>query len=139
MTAAFDILLFTLGVTFFYSLLSRVLVKPEEIRAIKKEIEEYKNKSNEAKKEKNTEKMNQAMSEILKANSKLFRKNMKPMIFSFVIFILALGWLGNAYAGAVIFLPFSLPFFGQDLGWFWWYLIIAIPSTIFFRKLIGLE
>ncbi len=36
-------------------------------------------------------------------------------------------------------LPFELPFLGSYLTWFWWYLFLSIPSTIVFRKLLGVE
>ena len=36
-------------------------------------------------------------------------------------------------------MPFSLPFLGSYLSWFWWYLFISIPATIVFRKLLGVE
>ena len=139
MSAVLEILAFTFGVTLLYSIISRLLVKPGDVRALKKEIEQHKESMNQAKKENSTEKTNQAMSEMLKANQKLLRKNMKPLLASLVIFFIALSWLAGAYAGSVIILPFSLPFFGQDIGWFWWYLVITIPFTTLFRKLLGVE
>jgi uncharacterized membrane protein (DUF106 family) len=36
-------------------------------------------------------------------------------------------------------MPFSLPFIGEYLSWFWWYIFISIPGTIIFRKLLGVE
>lgn len=36
-------------------------------------------------------------------------------------------------------LPFSIPFIGEYLSWFWWYIFISIPTTIIFRKLLGVE
>ena len=37
-------------------------------------------------------------------------------------------------------LPFALPFLGSYLTWFWWwYLFLSIPSTLVFRKLLGVE
>lgn len=36
-------------------------------------------------------------------------------------------------------MPFELPFLGSYLTWFWWYLFLSIPSTIVFRKMLGVE
>jgi len=36
-------------------------------------------------------------------------------------------------------LPFTLPFIGNYLTWFWWYIFISIPATMVFRKLLGVE
>ena len=33
--------------------------------------------------------------------------------------------------------PFPIPFIGRFISWFWWYIIIAIPATMTFRKLMG--
>lgn len=39
----------------------------------------------------------------------------------------------------VALLPFSLPFFGDDLGWIAWYLITSIPLMILIRKMMGIK
>ena len=36
-------------------------------------------------------------------------------------------------------MPFSLPFIGSHLSWFWWYIFISLPVTFIFRKLLGVE
>ncbi len=36
-------------------------------------------------------------------------------------------------------MPFSLPFIGSHLSWFWWYIFISLPMTFIFRKLLGVE
>lgn len=35
--------------------------------------------------------------------------------------------------------PFAFPFLGANLNWFWWYIIITLPSTMLFRKALGVE
>lgn len=34
-------------------------------------------------------------------------------------------------------LPLTLPFIGKTLGWLGWYILISIPFTQFFRKMLG--
>jgi uncharacterized membrane protein (DUF106 family) len=36
-------------------------------------------------------------------------------------------------------LPFTLPFIGMYLSWFWWYIFISLPATFVLRKLMGVE
>ncbi len=36
-------------------------------------------------------------------------------------------------------MPFSLPFIGNYLSWFWWYIFISFPATFMLRKLMGVE
>jgi len=35
--------------------------------------------------------------------------------------------------------PFSVPFIGSELNWFWWYIVITVPATMLFRRLLGVE
>ena len=36
-------------------------------------------------------------------------------------------------------MPFTVPFIGNYLTWFWWYIFISIPATMVFRKMLGVE
>jgi uncharacterized membrane protein (DUF106 family) len=35
--------------------------------------------------------------------------------------------------------PFTMPFLGNYLSWFWWYIFISLPATFALRKLMGVE
>jgi len=35
--------------------------------------------------------------------------------------------------------PVTIPFIGDYLSWLWWYIIISVPASIVFRKLLGVE
>jgi len=37
----------------------------------------------------------------------------------------------------VVNLPFSMPFYGNKLGWLGWYILVSIPMTTVFRKALG--
>ncbi|MFB6089099.1 MAG: hypothetical protein ABEK36_04950, partial [Candidatus Aenigmatarchaeota archaeon] len=37
----------------------------------------------------------------------------------------------------IIHLPISLPFIGKTLGWLAWYILLSMPFTQFFRKILG--
>lgn len=39
----------------------------------------------------------------------------------------------------IVNLPFSLPWFGNKLGWLGWYILSSLPASIFFRKLLGVS
>ncbi len=36
-------------------------------------------------------------------------------------------------------LPFTLPFIGNYVTWFWWYIFISLPATFVLRKVMGVE
>lgn len=42
-------------------------------------------------------------------------------------------------AAEIIQLPFSLPFVGDELGWFGTYFVFVLPSSILFGKLLGIQ
>jgi uncharacterized membrane protein (DUF106 family) len=40
----------------------------------------------------------------------------------------------------IIDLPFTIPLFGwSHLNWLWWYILITLPATWIFRKMLGVE
>ena len=133
-----EVLIVSVILSVIMSVIYRVLVNPEEIRKIKREMEFFKEKANKAQKAGNTEEMKKHSNEMLKVSGKQMGKTMKPMLASMVIFFIALTWMGTAYADVVVNLPFNM--FGfTELNWFWWYIVITFPCTILFRKALGVE
>jgi len=43
------------------------------------------------------------------------------------------------FSRIVALLPFSLPYFDNDLGWLAWYIIISLVLSFVFRKILGVE
>jgi uncharacterized membrane protein (DUF106 family) len=92
--------------------------------------------------------MEKFMSEMLKAQQKQMKQTMKPMIASVVLFFIFIGFLRETYSDVILNLPFTLPLASysfpfiilrDSIGWFWWYILITIPATMLFRKLLGVE
>jgi len=143
-----EVLVWSLMLSLVLALIYRLLTKPKEIRSLKEEIKEYKDKMGKARKEGKTEETNRLLSEMMKLNQKQLRSNMKPMLASLLIFFVFLGFLRETYSSFLIQLPVILPLFSysfpfialrESIGWFWWYILITIPSTFLFRKLLGVE
>ena len=134
-----EVFIFTIILAFVMAILYRILTKPEVMRKIKNDVKYYKEEMSKAKKAGDKEKMNKFMSEQMRASQKMFGQSMKPMMASMLLFLVAIGWLANQYAEVLVAAPFSIPFIGSELNWFWLYLIIIIPSSTLFRKLLGVE
>jgi len=134
-----DILLIAAASAFLLSLIYRFLVNQQEIRKIKEEMKFYREKIKKAQKSKNIEEANRYTNELLKINQKHFRLMMKPLFLSMAIFILLLQFFNSYYSDFVIKLPFSLPFFGNEMGWYVWFIVCIIPFNQLFRKLLGVE
>ncbi len=131
-----EIFILSLGLSLLMTLASKFLVNQQEMKKAKKDMEFFRNKASHAQKAGDLKKSNEYMSEMMKASSRQFRHNMKPMLFSFVIVILAASWFAVTYAGVKILSPVNIPFLGNELNWFWWYIIIVLPFSTIFRKLL---
>jgi len=120
------------------ALISRFLANQQEIKKAKKDMEFYRKKSSEAQKSGDLKKANQYMGEMMKASQQQLRLNFRAMMFSLIVFVIALGWFGTAYADATIASPLPIPYVVQEgsMSWFWWYLIIVLPFSTVFRKLL---
>ena len=117
----------------------RVFIKPGEMSAIKKELEFFKKKMKAANKIGDTKKSQELLGEMMKVNQKMFSRNMRPMMASMLVAIVILGIIGQEHTAAVIYLPFSIPFAGSELTWLWWYILVTVPFSMFFRKIAGVE
>ena len=139
MTPMLELLLISIGLSLLLAVLYRFLTDPEEIRKAKREMEFYREKSKKAQKAGDMEEVKKLTNDMMKASQKQMSQTMKPMFASMVIFFVVLGWLATAYAELAIPAPFAIPFIGNSLNWFWWYLIIVIPANLVFRKALGVE
>jgi len=131
-----EIFLLSIGLSLLMTLASKFLVNQQEMKKAKKDMEFFREKASKAQKAGDLKRSNEYMSEMLKASQRQFRHNMKPMMFSFVLVILAASWFAVAYAEAKILSPVNIPFLGNELTWFWWYIIIVLPFSTIFRKLL---
>ena len=127
------ILIYTLVLSLIVAMLYKLLTNQDEMKKIKEEMNYFKERSDQARKDGDMAKMNQYTSDMLKMSSKQFKQTMKPMFASMFIFIIVLGWLGATFGEVLITTPFA----GFQLSWFLWYIVIAIPATMVFRKLMG--
>jgi uncharacterized membrane protein (DUF106 family) len=124
----------TVIITLFY----KKLVNQNRIKEIRDETKKLQDKIKELK-NKDPEQANRLMNEMLKMTNEQMKMSMKPMLPTLLMAMIFFPWIGTLYKGAVAILPFSLPFFGNDFGWLMWYLIVSIPMSQIFRKLMGVQ
>jgi uncharacterized membrane protein (DUF106 family) len=137
--AGIEEILIASGIIFTITLVYRFLMNQNEMREIKEKQKEKQARIKELQKT-NPEEAKRVMSEMLKLSNKQFRMTMKPMIVSMIIFfVVVLPFLPNLYPGAVVYLPFSLPYFENDFGWLAWYVIVSLPLNTVFRRLLGVN
>ncbi len=121
--------------TVFY----RVLVDQSSMKEVRKNMETYREVANAAQKENNIAKMNENVSKMMELNKKYFSLSTKPLLFSLIIFAVVFPWMGKEFIGVTVNLPFSMPFIGNNVGWFGWYFLLAVPSSVIMRKLLDVQ
>jgi uncharacterized membrane protein (DUF106 family) len=131
-------LLFSAAITFIITLIYKFLANQNEMRQLKANVKEKQAKIKELQKT-NPQEANKMLNEVMALSSKQMRMNMKPMLLTLVVVGITLPWLGQAFPGTVVKLPFTLPYFEDDFGWLAWYIIVSIPFGIYFRKLLKVE
>lgn len=133
-----EIFLLSIGLSLAMTLASKFLANQSELKKVKKDMEFYREKSTKAQKAGDRKKATEYTSEMLKASQKQFRYTLKPMLFSFMIVIVAASWFGTVYGDVKILSPVNIPFLGSELNWFWWYVLIVVPFSTMFRKLLDI-
>ena len=131
-------LLISAVIVFIITLFYKFLINQNELRELKSNLKEKQSKVKELQKT-NPQEANKVLNEVLALSNKQFRMNMKPMLLTLVVVGLALPYVGQLFPGAVVKLPFYLPYFENDFGWLMWYIIVSVPLGQLFRKLIGAE
>ena len=134
-----ELMIWSLGLSSVSVLLTKVLTNQKDLKKIKNEMSFFKEKMDKAKKIGDTAKAEQFMNDMLKSSNKQLKHTMKPMFASMIIFITAFQFIGAAYVDLVVLLPVALPFIGFEANWFWWYLIVVMPSSMLLRKFFDVQ
>lgn len=134
-----EVLIWSFALSLISALFYRFLSDPKEVRRLKKLASEYQKKSNEAQKSGNMEEMKKNMDEMLKIQKTMFGQNTKPMMAGFIVFAIFLYVFATGYKDIAVLSPFSIPYIGSNLGWFWWYFVSIIGLNFLFRKLLAVD
>lgn len=136
--AGFEEVLASAVIVFMISIFYRFLINQNELREIKSRIKEKQAKVKELQKT-NPQEANKTLTEVIAISNKQMRMSMKPMFLTLIIVGIILPYFPQIYPGAVVKLPFNLPYFESDFGWLAWYIIVSVPLGQLFRKLLGAE
>jgi uncharacterized membrane protein (DUF106 family) len=120
-------------------MVSKLASNQRAIRNLKAEMKSLNERVKKAQKAGDTKEMNRHSSELMKLSGRQMQMNMKPMMISLMLFMAMFWFFGAYYTELVIPSPVNIPFVGNQLGWFHWYIIIVLPGSFLFRKLLGVE
>lgn len=119
------------------------LVDQEKMREIRAEMSDYQKKLMQARKtgsKKELKKLETKGKLIKQRSSEMQSMTMKPMFLTFIPLLLFFGWvrLQPASSELVIDLPFTLPYFGDTLGWLGWYFLCSFFFSQVLRKVLNM-
>ena len=123
-TAALAIISFVLMM--FVTLIYKYFTDQEALKSIKQEIKDIQNEMKEFKHD--TQKVMELQKKSFQKTIETFKHQIKPMLITFIPFVILLPLLRNAYT------PYGKIFLG--MGWFGNYIIFTIAFNILLRKLL---
>lgn len=120
-----SIVLISLIVSFFISLVNYLILDKDKLREIKRKQKELQIKMKEHKN--NPTKQMELSKEMMSHTGEQLRHSFKPMLITFVPVIVAFWWIKDVFAETTI-----------EGTWFWWYVISAVVFSLLLRKLFKL-
>jgi len=130
--AGYIIALISMGLAVMSALVRKAVLDQEKMKETKEKLKRHQEEMKQATKSGDTKKLQKAQGEMMKLTMENLKHSFRPMLITFVPFILVFTWLRDQYgsAGTVASLA------GFDLGWFWWYLICAMAVSIIINKIL---
>jgi uncharacterized membrane protein (DUF106 family) len=119
------------------------LVDQERVRSMRKELSEYQKKMMQARKsgsKKELRKLESKQKRIKQQQAEMMGMTTKPMFLTIIPIMIFFGWVRSQPVAAelVIDLPFTLPYFGDTLGWLGWYLLCSFFFSQALRKVLNM-
>jgi len=125
--------------SFVFSLIYRLAMDVEKMKEIKRKSKKFKKMMDEARKKGDHKELKDLWEKSMKLTHEQFAMSMKPLIFTFALVIVVFPVLKKTYNGVTFALPFPLPFVGSHIGWLGMYIIVSVPTSMLFRKLLRVD
>jgi uncharacterized membrane protein (DUF106 family) len=128
-------------VSLIITLMTARFVDQKKMKVLKEKSKSYQEKMKEAQKKGNMKNMKKYQKEFSKMSMEMMSSSMRPMFFTFPPIILIFSWLRYLipYEQVILSLPFSLPYWGNELGWLGWYIIVSFAMSPLLKKVFGIE
>ena len=120
-----------------------ILVDQKRMKQIRKELAEFNKKMRQAQlkgSKKEQRKLEVRKKQISKLNAEMMGMSTRPMFLTIIPIMIFFGWVRSQPVAAelVIDLPFTLPYFGDSLGWLGWYLLCSFFFSQTLRKVLDM-
>jgi len=128
-------------------IISSKVVDQKEMKKLKARMSKVQERLRAAQKAGDQKKASKIQKEMMSNSSEMWQKSMKPMFYTMIPIILIFTWLRNydplmnfvEQTGYAVSLPFSLPKWGDKLGWLGWYILSSFATSPLIRKLFKVE
>jgi len=129
------------AISIFITLVTNKVVDQKKMKATKEKMKEYQERMKKAQKNGNMKELNKLNKEMLSLQSEMFSNSFKPMLYTMLPILLLFSWLRYYIPSdiKVVELPFYLPIWGNQLGWFGWYFLSSIAVSPLIKKILNLE
>ena len=130
--------IFSVLITALLVLANRFILGKRTTKEIQKRFMELREEILKYQKIGDVEKLNEVMKEFSKLNKIYLKQTGKILVISLLVFLFLFPWLREKYSGdsTVAELPFSLPFIGENLSWFVWYIFASFVVSFILKKLL---
>ncbi len=122
-----SIVLISLAVTFFISLVNYFILDKERIKEIKERQKSIQAQMKQHQKEGSHQKVLELNKELMSHSMDMMRHTIKPMIITLIPILILFGFIRSTFNQTEI-----------ASTWFWWYIISAILGSLLFRKILKL-
>lgn len=119
----YSIIVFSLIVTLISTLLTKWLTNQEHLRNLKKRQKEIQGEIKQCTAKGDDCRAKELQSEMLSITGVMMKSSFKPVLITFIPFLILIYWLRGIYT----------PLMGSL--WIWWYIGASIVSSIIYRKL----
>lgn len=119
-----SIIIISVAVTFFATLVTKWLTNQEHMKAMKVRQKELQKELKDCKDDEC--KMKEIQAEMVSITGKMMKSSFKPLLVTMVPFLILIYWLRGVYGGEEPLLA----------SWIWWYLGASVASSIFLRKIL---
>lgn len=129
------IALISIGVAITSSLVRMATLDMKKMREMKEQMKEHQKTLKEATKSSDTKNAKRAQEELMKLTMENMKHSFRPMLITFIPFILIFYWLRGQYGSVGVVADIS----GFGLDWFGWYIVCSIISSMLLNKLLKLS
>jgi len=119
-------------ISFISALVRRATVDLDKVKDSREKVKDHQKKMREAQKKGDTDQMLKIQEEMTKQLMIQMKQNFKPILITWIPFIVVFKWLADQYGSA----GNVANILGISLGWFWWYFVISFLASTVVNKIV---